>query len=224
MTKSLAALAIAVALAVPHAPVAAQRQGSSPSFDCGKARSPVERAICASGEAARLDWQIGEQFGLLTRLLDKGAAAALREDQRVFITVRDELYEPTESGRTRLLAQLRARRDLLAGIVVPPEGSRSLEGRWRNIAGEAAITKESDGTLSLGVNTAEPTTGRWVCELGGVIEGGFVSTSSDMIIEPRRVGAALKIEEHSSPNKRGTRDYCGLNGYVEGTYFLWRKP
>ena len=45
-----------------------------PSFDCAKARSPVEKAICADGALADQDASIGNRFGKARKSFDAATA------------------------------------------------------------------------------------------------------------------------------------------------------
>lgn len=217
-------LGLAAGLLSGQMPATAQQQRPSPSFDCAKASLPAERAICASPELAAADRRIASRFAWLLKRLDARAADALREDQRAFLALRDDVYEPDARGRERLAAHLRARRELLEGIVIPSASDRSAEGRWRNLHGMVEIQRWPQGGLSFYANTVEPVRGRWLCEVTGEIREGFVDAGPDMMIEPRRDGATLVVKELPLPGKRVTPGYCGLNGFVEGTYFRWRQP
>jgi hypothetical protein len=51
---------LSLALSVP--PASSQSPILQPSFDCSKAATPIERAICADPELARLDGHMGQAF------------------------------------------------------------------------------------------------------------------------------------------------------------------
>ena len=62
----------------------------SPSFDCAKAGSDVEQAICASRELARLDRHVSDKyFDALLWGPDDPARAKLKSEQRAWLTTRD---------------------------------------------------------------------------------------------------------------------------------------
>jgi len=69
---------LAGATFVPRAPVVAH-----PGFDCAKAATPVEQAICANTGLADADRHMTEAFA--KRLKASPDAAALRQDQRAFL-------------------------------------------------------------------------------------------------------------------------------------------
>ncbi|MBK9340861.1 MAG: DUF1311 domain-containing protein [Rhodoferax sp.] len=65
---------------------------AAPSFDCAKARTTAERAICASADVSQLDSEIADAYKTaLTRLrADANAVEALKADQRIFMRYRDD--------------------------------------------------------------------------------------------------------------------------------------
>jgi len=64
----------------------------SPSFDCAKARSQVEHAICGSGELAELDREEARLYRIALGLPD-ARRARLVERQREFLEGRDSCVE-----------------------------------------------------------------------------------------------------------------------------------
>src|SRR5262249_32407747 len=60
-----------------------------PSFDCGLARLPVEKAICADPQLGALDHQIADTYTRLINSKDSRAADALRREQRHFVAARN---------------------------------------------------------------------------------------------------------------------------------------
>lgn len=68
----------------PRAPAA--------SFDCTRARTAIERAICSSPALARLDRHVAEAYGdKLMWADDEAKRAAIRTDQRAWLKRRDAL-------------------------------------------------------------------------------------------------------------------------------------
>jgi uncharacterized protein YecT (DUF1311 family) len=64
-------------------PVQARDRG--PSFDCSKARSPVERQICGSPRLAELDAILGRYYGAASASVDDGARTCLSRQQRQWL-------------------------------------------------------------------------------------------------------------------------------------------
>ncbi len=104
MQPRMSLLVIAIALA----PRAAAAQG----FDCTKARTPVEQAICATPTLMEQDRALGEAFA--ARLAREPAqAAALRGEQRAWLGSRDRICasknEPVQRVATCLAGLYRTR-------------------------------------------------------------------------------------------------------------------
>ncbi|NWO72604.1 lysozyme inhibitor LprI family protein, partial [Escherichia coli] len=70
-----------------------------------RATQPVDRAICTTPDLRRLDQSIATAYRRLLADLDRNGAAALRDDQRVFINARNR----TAADRTgaELITELR---------------------------------------------------------------------------------------------------------------------
>lgn len=79
----VAALALALPLAVPPMPARAA------SFDCAKARTPDERAVCADPSLSALDSEMGGLWFAYSRLpMLMGGAGARRDAARDFLNSR----------------------------------------------------------------------------------------------------------------------------------------
>lgn len=64
-----------------------------PSFDCARARKPVEKAICADPTLADLDRDIGAaQARVMREATDPASARAFRREQEAFIARRDAAF------------------------------------------------------------------------------------------------------------------------------------
>lgn len=70
----------------PNAPHA----GVSPSFDCQKAQSPTEIAICSDSHLSQLDAEMGHTYHAALSRLSQRQAEALKDDQRQWIRERVE--------------------------------------------------------------------------------------------------------------------------------------
>ena len=207
-------LGAALGLLASVAPASA----ASPSFDCRKASSRSEKLICANPQLATLDRQISVRYNALLAQLGGYAAERLKQDQKWFITGRDDpgTVAPTvrdlaDTLRYRLSFLNAIRSSVPAGVV----------GTWRNVAGAIVIRRSSSGTLTFEANAAEPTTGRWVCEAQGNARPTAQSTWKVAIDDPdtasialTREGPLLTVTESPMPP-----EYCGLNGSLSGAYF-----
>jgi len=217
----LAVSLMASASAFAGAPVPAQ-----PSFDCAKAASAVEKAICGNDGLARADAAVGRAYQRLRKSLDAKAASGLREDQRWFIGIRDATYDnATAANRTQSLkALLDARARSLAQIRAQP--AAGLVGHWRNLAGGIDVVDDGAGRLKVEANAAHPLDGRWLCDASGrgrsagaaltvQVEGGERSS-----LKLTREGAALRVQALDAQGQPLLGpDYCGHNGSLEGVYF-----
>lgn len=59
-----------------------------PSFDCKKAATPVEHALCADLALSRLDRDVADIYRQKQRYADANAKAALQQDQRAWLATR----------------------------------------------------------------------------------------------------------------------------------------
>jgi tetratricopeptide (TPR) repeat protein len=83
-----------------------------PSFDCGAARLPVEKAICADAQLGMLDREIADTYGHLLSIKGSRAANALRQAQRNFIAERNARFgKPGYDLQLALQARLGALED-----------------------------------------------------------------------------------------------------------------
>ncbi|WP_368516707.1 lysozyme inhibitor LprI family protein [Rhizobium sp.] len=203
--------------------------GTKPSFDCAKAGSTAEKAICKNNELAASDAAIAIAYKKLQTTLDPKAAAALAEDERWFIGTRDAIAEAAEGmARSDLGSALKDRLKFLKAI--NPHPSVDFAGSWHNIAGGFDITSAPDGTLTVNGNAAHPVTGNWVCEFNGsakpdgatlvVKDENDKGNDNAAALRLTRDGAALKVETIPATTAAdGASPYCGVNGSFDGPYF-----
>ncbi|WP_082979908.1 lysozyme inhibitor LprI family protein [Labrys sp. WJW] len=217
-------LAVACLLPVIAMPAIALAAGK-PSFDCRKASTEVEKAICASPALSKADAEIAVAYERLRKALDPQAAAALAADQRWFVGARDEAGASKEGvGAFRTLKErLTERARFLKGIRVKPQGG--FVGSWRNNAGGFDIEAKPDGSLTVSGDVVEPVMGRWVCEVSGSGRdaGGVLEVKQDgeaSILKLTHEGASLKAETvfPAGATERSV-GYCGMNGSADGSYF-----
>src|SRR5690242_440286 len=62
--------------------------GATPSFDCGRASSPVERLVCSSDALAAQDAELGAVFREIREGQDEASRTALLQDQRHWLQAR----------------------------------------------------------------------------------------------------------------------------------------
>ena len=83
---AFSSLILVLPLALSPGPVSAQ------SFDCARARSPIELAICGSADVKAQDYAPADSYDRLyaaTQAQDAARGAELREAQRQWLTQRD---------------------------------------------------------------------------------------------------------------------------------------
>ncbi len=208
------------AAAAPAAAPAATPAASGPakpSFDCTKAKSDVEKAICADPTLSRADAEIARRYRTLRAALDRAAAKALQEDQGYFVAIRDDGFQEFKDLKARLDERL----DFLGRVKT--EAPAGFAGVWGNLWGEVEIKPEAEGRVSVSIQTVEQTTGRWVCNADGsaVPKGDTLTIPDDSgwSVKLMREGSVLTVEGIKPPGGDGMQPFCGLNGSVDGIFF-----
>jgi uncharacterized protein len=116
---------VATALVILGAP------SPAPAFDCTKARTEVELAICASPEAKAIDDRMAAAYVDLKGRLNDDAARALRDSQRQWLKYRDETCTwRADAERTQcVIDETEKRWRVLSGLpkAGPGTGSARLE-------------------------------------------------------------------------------------------------
>lgn len=205
---------------------------AKPSFDCAKARTDVEKSICANSTLAEQDASIAANFGKARKAFDAATANALTEDQRWFVQVRDEAFAaPLGDGspQKELADRLKYRDDFLASLVL--KRRQGFEGDWENLAGGLSIKKQPDGRLSFDGSAAHPENGRWVCDVRGIgaVKGNALvietTDAEGWTLTLVRKGSRLVLSENPPAGAAASeRPYCGLNGTLGGAYFPVSRP
>jgi uncharacterized protein YecT (DUF1311 family) len=202
--KSLFLLALMVA-----APASA-----APSFDCGRASSRAERAICADPEASALDSEVATAYRLAASRLgdDANAVARLKLDQKAFVTYRDKFIDNENLVLTDYLGR---RRDFLLSI--DPTPREGVAGRWRSFWGETRIDSASGGRAEISHWMSEPILRSWNCgdpqeaAKGRLEQGALITGAKDNGMRFARKGRLLTMAILSEPDVE-TGDSCGHIG------------
>ncbi|MFN3817093.1 lysozyme inhibitor LprI family protein [Brevundimonas sp.] len=199
---------------------------SQPSFNCDRAETGTERAICADADLSRQDLELATLYRDVRDRLSPEARDALRQDQRWFLGARDQWFENRDrwAGFPTLAERMEERSEFLESIDAE---ARGWTGRWRNAAGALNIT-EHEGRLTLAFNTAHPANARWLCDVSltgepveGVIEGP-ADTDESYRLSARLLGDVIQVEETPVEGHGGPPEYCGANGFVGGSFFRVR--
>ena len=143
--NTIARIVLATGLALQTLHAVAQ-----PSFDCTKATTLVENAICQDPELGALDGTLAEQYQALWRATSgESARQALKKSQRAWLAKRNQCKD-----RPCLVRVYRERLDALDVAVADPESKRfsrcRLEVRGqRYIDGPCTGSLESNGSFQI---------------------------------------------------------------------------
>ncbi|KGQ02242.1 hypothetical protein BBAD15_g12550 [Beauveria bassiana D1-5] len=222
------ARAAGLAVVMMVAGVASASAAAKPSFDCARAKSGAEKAICGDPKLAALDVSIAQRFDKARRAYDADTAKIFSTEQWLFNGVRDQSYErpfSNPTGAAELAERLADRDKFLASLELAPR--KGFEGQWGNYGGQLKVMRQADGSLFAEVSAADPYNARWLCDTSGKAEvrgDTLVIHEKDApgwTLALRRKGMGLVAEEARPPGDK--RDdptpSCGSGGSMDGTYF-----
>lgn len=189
-------------------------------FDCKKASTSTEKAICSDSGIAEADRAMSIAYGALIKRSDPDMKEALREDQAAFLKQRSEAFETHLTNLAMRLEGLNYRTEQRAELFnwISVVSNPSLEGNWQNAWGMIKIEKKSPNQFSVELDVADQANGSWVCSFEGVVqlkdtgeaeyqgEGGPLTMKLD--------GPMLKI-----PTPFCDESTSGGFGSAAGTYF-----
>ena len=233
--RSAAIGAVLTALLAASEIAAAQ---GKPSFDCAKAASVAEKAICADPVLAQADADVAKAYAALLKTLDAAAGKALRADQSDFIAYRDQIADfnentPKDQQTFDLGEFLRDRATFLAGIRKPADAG--LIGTWSSVRGSVEIMAAGVSKLEISAEiVTNPVSGSGACDIGGTVEKRktlrLVDTDDNdkptgFVFTFHRDGDALIVDQDGTgKDDRSEPPSCGANGHADGTFFLSEKP
>lgn len=226
MKRDARAAALAVVMLVAMADTA--WAAGKPSFDCARAKSGAEKAICADARLAALDVSIAKRYTKARHAFDAETARALSIEQWLFVGVRDESYErpwTSKTGAAEITERLEARDKFLATLELTPR--EGFEGEWRNFGGQLKVTRQADGRLAAEASATDPYKASWTCATfgDGEAQGDTLTiqekNAGGWTLVLRRKGAGLVAEEMPPPGAKSgaSTPNCGMNGSLGGTYF-----
>jgi uncharacterized protein len=196
------------------APAMAQ---TAPSFDCAKAGSAVEKAICADPALSWLDHTMGRLYAAL----QAGGGKALRDGQRAWLAQRNAC--PPEGRRNCLSGQYMTR---FAALSAGYDKGRML-GVYGYLDGTGWMTAVPfpDGTSAVRIDTVGTAPALPACQLDlddvAAAKGGARWTDPDT---PLGDGQHCSIDMSFSGGQARLADhgceaaYCGKNGRLSGSY------
>jgi len=236
---SLAAAPLAIAGSVLAALLLSNgdaKAQAKPSFDCAKAASMAEKAICADPALAQADADEAKTYAAALKLLDALAGKALREDQSDFIRYRDQIAafneDTPKDKRTFDLGEFISDRATFLSDIRKPSAA-GLIGTWSSMRGTVEIKAASAFKLEISEEVADPVSGDGSCEIGGTVKirKDLRLVDTDDNNKPtgfsftfRHSGDALVVEQNGE-GKDGLTEppTCGANGHADGTFFLTEK-
>ncbi|HEX8168286.1 MAG TPA: hypothetical protein VF601_21175 [Beijerinckiaceae bacterium] len=199
-----------------------------PSFDCTRARTAVERAICGDAGLAALDAAVAAAYRqALGRVRpDQTLLAALTRDQAEFAAGREDTLDRPDADLARYL---RSRRAWLDAIAAPRPG---IEGVWINGSGSLRVERRGNGLFGVVAKGDDPVRGSYTCTFIGVgrLEAGGLEAAWDgkaaddedgaegWTLRLRRDGGTLRIEQRRNGSEAPTPPFCGVHGTLEGSY------
>ncbi|WP_219760635.1 lysozyme inhibitor LprI family protein [Neoroseomonas alba] len=196
--------------------VVSEHARAQASFDCARAASAIERAICAAPELAQLDRQLSQIYAQKRASTQGQQRQVLTDEQRAWIRSRDAACRADRAVNTECLAGLyRGRIAELSGATAPDGWT----GRWRyaraGFTGEMQIAAIVQGRWRITIQTAMDSGNVSTCELtveAHEVSGRLIGRSDDIeiVVSADRGGVQLTQRAGSSP--------CGLNATFEGPY------
>ena len=225
MNGSVLTRMVALALCL----ASATASGAQPSYDCRKATTPTEKAICADDALAGLDRAIAAAFRQLRTELASVEKKPLGGEQASFLETRDACG----ADRACLRRAMEGWRDALRLEPYRPrnDGRERFVGRYESKYGWAIVRRTFAGDYDFIANQAHPD-GRWVCDVHGKLgkvdkDGRAVATVEDengdkrlfeIYVEIKRANLVL---EEGAPRLVGV--FCGHNGTIDGSYRRVKK-
>lgn len=188
---------------------------ASPSFNCQKAASVVERAICSDEILADLDQQLGKIWkSFLSAFNDADMKAQMRQEQSAWVTSRNQCQADINCISTAYKQRLNA-----LGF---EQHNHPLAGQYANEAiGSVTVYPAKDGGFLVAIQTADPNQGTWTCEVYGKAVGNQNSLS--ITVDSNHFSATisdagiLTIEANDDVFSVA-QSHCGLNGGFSDSY------
>lgn len=186
---------------------------AAPSFNCSKATTPIEQAICNTDTLSEYDNLMGQLYQQLK------SNAEAKTSQKQWLKTRNQRCATAEVD---CLAEL-YRAQLLA--LDRYFSAQDQEGEYRLSGGnrEMTVTLTSKGKQGFQVQLSGAGGNGWTCDFegSGPLTGNQVivrdpELSADAVIEVTLHNRLLEVTTEGS-------GFCGLNGYAAGLYLLTDK-
>lgn len=203
-----------------------------PSFDCRRATTGAEHAICADPILSALDRDMADSYAAARSRLGPRARVALRSDQQAFLRLRELIHDrrddPVMADYGGIGDQMAGRTSFLDSVEAPH--GPGLVGIWGNLYGSVEVRDAGEGRLIAEIATVNPEAARWICEveIRAVPRRGRLTGRPDgegsVTVSLERGDGFLRVTETWPDGERGQPDYCGNNGFVAGDYLPVRAP
>lgn len=178
---------------------------AQPSFDCARASTATEKAICASPVLSQLDRQLADSYGAARSGVSSAQADAVRRDQIAWIGVRDGCG----GDAACLEAQMRNRLLVLqaSGAAVAPVAT-GLSGTY--CAGDDTMLVEDHGdVVDFGILSIQG--GGHSCGTGKIRAArtgdGYAAISDGCTFRLVQQGGTLVF---TAGDEAGCRSFCGM--------------
>lgn len=210
----IAALVIAAGIAG-----AAPARAVAPSFDCKRASTASERAICRIERLGFRDRALGQLYRGLMARLPAGQRAGLRKDQARWLAGRDRAC-----GATRICLERRyeARIAALSRRAARTAGRGAFTGRYRatkGLGGYIYLIDMGGPSVMAELETVNPSTSHQCTMhmLNARLAGAVIRWSS-----PEARGCVVSIVNVSGgvevSGPPACRVHCGVSGFFSGFY------
>lgn len=211
-------------------PIAVSASGVRPSFDCRKAQSPAEKAICRSPALAKLDAEIARHYADKIKRLSPDASTLLIRDQRNFVAVRDARFDLESENPGYTIWTLKdTLEDRLAYLdTIRTDMPSDYTGSWSNQEGSWWIVRQDDGRYQVVANAVEAVNARGVCSFDDIAVAtarGLETGSTDDGYRLTREGAVLRVTrlDADSDDDGGIESNCGIHATLTGDYLPTRE-
>lgn len=187
------------------------------SFNCEKAKTELEHTICNDTDLNAADSKLGEIYQELLKKLDKAEAEHVRQLQRRWLETRQNNCDIKNAAC--LTAQYQQRIATLkfrgsSDYGDSPAGK--VAGKYEAKNMEMNVEARGTNVVSVHVEGAEPTSGKWICDFEGegTLKNGEVKLKAldDAFVTVTFHGTTAKVDEGQDSL------WCGMGGSLNGQY------
>lgn len=190
---------------------------SQASFDCARAGTAIEKAICGAPELSQLDRQLSQAYAQRRASVQGQQRQVLTDAQRAWIRSRDAACLTDGRADPGCLAELYRRRIV---EISGPLAADGWAGRWRfsraGFDGEMRIAAIGQGLWRVSVQTAMDSGTVSTCDVtveARDVSGRLLGRNDDVEIAVSATGrGGLQVAQTAGPSP------CGLNATFEGAY------